>query len=100
MAATIVKAGARKPLDVLGMPLTMLCEASETSGNWSLFEEEVPLGIEFMKSKAGAHASCKSCNRQARRRRRTGSGTESRVGPAAWRLRCKRAPSPSVLSHY
>lgn len=45
MPATIVKAGARKPLNVLGMPLTMLCEASETSGNWSLFEEEVPLGM-------------------------------------------------------
>lgn len=45
MAATIVKAGARKPVNVLGMPLTMLCEASETSGNWSLFEEVVPLGM-------------------------------------------------------
>ena len=45
MAATIVRAGERKPLNVLGMPLTMLCEASETSGNWSLFEEEVPLGM-------------------------------------------------------
>jgi len=45
MAATIVKAGDRKPLNVLGMPLTMLCEASETNGNWSLFEEEVPLGM-------------------------------------------------------
>ena len=45
MAATIVKAGERKPLYVLGMPLTMLCEASETGGNWSLFEEEVPLGM-------------------------------------------------------
>lgn len=45
MAATIVRAGQRKPLNVLGMPLTMLCEASETKGNWSLFEEEVPLGM-------------------------------------------------------
>lgn len=45
MAATIVRAGERKPLNVLGMPLTMLCEASETKGNWSLFEEEVPLGM-------------------------------------------------------
>jgi len=45
MTATIVKAGERKPLSVLGMPLTMLCEASETGGNWSLFEEEVPLGM-------------------------------------------------------
>lgn len=45
MAATIVRAGERKPLNVLGMPLTMLCEASETNGNWSLFEEEVPNGM-------------------------------------------------------
>jgi hypothetical protein len=34
MGATIVKAGARQPLNVLGMPPTLLCEASETSGNW------------------------------------------------------------------
>jgi quercetin dioxygenase-like cupin family protein len=45
MAATTVKAGERKPLNVLGMPLTMLCEARETGGAWSLFEEEVPLGM-------------------------------------------------------
>ena len=45
MAATIVKAGERPPLNVLGMPLTMLCEARETGGAWSLFEEEVPLGM-------------------------------------------------------
>ena len=45
MAATIVKAGERKPLNVLGMPLTMLCEAGETDGHWSLFEEEVPVGM-------------------------------------------------------
>ena len=45
MPATIVKAGERAPLNVLGMPLTTLCEASETGGSWSLFEEEVPLGM-------------------------------------------------------
>ena len=45
MAATIVRAGERPPLNVLGMPLTMLCEAKETNGNWSLFEEQVPLGM-------------------------------------------------------
>jgi quercetin dioxygenase-like cupin family protein len=45
MPATIVKAGERRPLNVLGMPLTMLCEAGETGGAWSLFEEEVPLGM-------------------------------------------------------
>lgn len=45
MAATIIKAGERAPLHVLGMPLTMLCEARETGGAWSLFEEDVPLGM-------------------------------------------------------
>ena len=45
MPATIVKAGERPPMNILGMPLTMLCEASETGGSWSLFEEEVPLGM-------------------------------------------------------
>lgn len=45
MPATVVKAGDRAPLNILGMPLTMLCEARETGGAWSLFEEEVPLGM-------------------------------------------------------
>jgi quercetin dioxygenase-like cupin family protein len=45
MAATFVKAGDRPALNVLGMPLTMLCEARETGGSWSLFEEEIPLGM-------------------------------------------------------
>jgi mannose-6-phosphate isomerase-like protein (cupin superfamily) len=45
MPATIVKAGDRAPLNVLGMPMTMLCESHETGGNWSLFEEDVPLGM-------------------------------------------------------
>ena len=45
MPAVTVKAGERKPLNVLGMPLTMLCEARETGGAWSLFEEEVPFGM-------------------------------------------------------
>jgi mannose-6-phosphate isomerase-like protein (cupin superfamily) len=45
MPATIVKAGDRIPLNILGMPLTMLCEAGETGGAWSLFEEEVPFGM-------------------------------------------------------
>jgi mannose-6-phosphate isomerase-like protein (cupin superfamily) len=45
MPATIVKAGERPALNILGMPLTMLCEAGETGGSWSLFEEEVPLGM-------------------------------------------------------
>ena len=45
MPATFVKSGERAPLNVLGMPLTMLCEASETGGSWSLFEEAVPFGM-------------------------------------------------------
>ncbi len=45
MPAISVKAGERAPLNILGMPLTMLCEARETGGAWSLFEEEVPLGM-------------------------------------------------------
>ena len=45
MPATTVRAGERRPLNVLGMPLTMLCEAQETGGSWSLFEEEVALGM-------------------------------------------------------
>lgn len=45
MNATIVKAGERAPLNVLGMPLRFLCDSRETGGAWSLFEEEVPLGM-------------------------------------------------------
>ena len=45
MPAISVKAGERAPLTVLGMPLTMLCEAHETGGAWSLFEEDVPFGM-------------------------------------------------------
>ena len=45
MPATIVKAGDRAPLNVLGMPLTLLCESNETGGSWSLFEEIVPFGM-------------------------------------------------------
>ena len=45
MRATTLKAGQRQALNILGMPLTMLCEARETGGAWSLFEEEVPLGM-------------------------------------------------------
>jgi quercetin dioxygenase-like cupin family protein len=45
MPATIVKAGERAPLNVLGMPLRFLCDSRETEGAWSLFEEEVPIGM-------------------------------------------------------
>src|SRR3954471_6718558 len=45
MPATIVKSGQRQALNILGMPLTMLCESAETGGSWSLFEEDVPCGM-------------------------------------------------------
>jgi quercetin dioxygenase-like cupin family protein len=45
MAALTVRSGEREALTVLGMPLRMLCEAHETGGAWSLFEEEVPFGM-------------------------------------------------------
>lgn len=45
MPATIVRAEEREPLNVLGMPLRFLCDSRETGGNWSLFEEQVPLGL-------------------------------------------------------
>lgn len=45
MAATIVRRGDRPAINVLGMPLRMLCEAGDTGGAWSLFEEEVPEGL-------------------------------------------------------
>ena len=45
MSAVFVRAGERDALNVLGMPLRMLCEARETGGAWSLFEEVVPPGM-------------------------------------------------------
>ena len=45
MPATIVKAGERSPMNVLGMPLRFLCDSRETGGAWALFEEDVPLGM-------------------------------------------------------
>jgi mannose-6-phosphate isomerase-like protein (cupin superfamily) len=45
MTAVTIKAGEREALNVLGMPMWMLCEARETGGAWSLFEEDVPLGM-------------------------------------------------------
>jgi len=45
MPVTKIRAGERAPLNILGMPLTMLCEARDTGGAWSLFEEEIPLGM-------------------------------------------------------
>lgn len=45
MPATIVRQNDRQPLNVLGMPLRFLCDARETGGAWSLFEEVVPMGM-------------------------------------------------------
>ena len=45
MPATIVRAGERKPLNVLGMPLRFLCDSRETGERWSLFDEDIPLGM-------------------------------------------------------
>lgn len=45
MHATTVRAGERDPLHVLGMPLRFLCDARETGGAWSLFEEDIPHGM-------------------------------------------------------
>jgi mannose-6-phosphate isomerase-like protein (cupin superfamily) len=45
MPATTVRAGERDPHNVLGMPLRFLCDARETNGAWSLFEEDIPFGM-------------------------------------------------------
>ena len=45
MPATTVRAGERTPLNVLGMPMRFLCDSRETEGAWSLFEEDIPLGM-------------------------------------------------------
>jgi quercetin dioxygenase-like cupin family protein len=45
MPATVVRATERKPLNVLGMPLRFLCDSRETDHSWSLFDEEIPLGM-------------------------------------------------------
>jgi mannose-6-phosphate isomerase-like protein (cupin superfamily) len=45
MPATTVRAGESDRLNVLGMPLRFLCDSRETGGAWSLFEEDVPLGM-------------------------------------------------------
>ncbi len=45
MPATIVRAGDREPLNVLGMPLRFLCDSRETGDRWSLFDEDIPLGM-------------------------------------------------------
>jgi len=96
MAATIVKAGQRKPLNVLGMPLTMLCEASETQGNWSLFEEDVPRGMGPPRARPKAWAFATS---NARRdgfdaRRASNPGTKPAGLPGG--RRASREPVQSV----
>jgi quercetin dioxygenase-like cupin family protein len=45
MPAIIVKASSRDALNILGMPLRILADARETGAAWSLFEEEIPIGM-------------------------------------------------------
>ena len=45
MPATIVRAGEREKLNVLGMPLRFLCDSRETGERWSLFDEDIPFGM-------------------------------------------------------
>jgi quercetin dioxygenase-like cupin family protein len=45
MPATIVRAGEREKLNVLGMPLRFLCDSRETDERWSLFDEDIPFGM-------------------------------------------------------
>ena len=44
MAAVTIKAGEGNKLNVLGMPLRFLCDATDTRDAWSLMEEEIGLG--------------------------------------------------------
>ncbi len=44
MAKVFMKSGTGEDLNVLGMPLTFLCDASETGDAWSLIEEDIGLG--------------------------------------------------------
>ena len=45
MGAVTIKAGEAEVLNVLGMPLWFLCDASDTNGAWSLMEEMIPEGM-------------------------------------------------------
>jgi quercetin dioxygenase-like cupin family protein len=45
MPATVVRAAEREKLNVLGMPLRFLCDSRETGERWSLFDEDIPLGM-------------------------------------------------------
>ena len=45
MTSVTVKAGEGNALNVLGMPLRILCDAEVTKGHWSLMEEEIPVGL-------------------------------------------------------
>ena len=44
MAVRVVKRGDGETLNVLGMPLRFLCDADDTSGAWSLMDEDIPIG--------------------------------------------------------
>ena len=45
MPVVTIKAGEGNVLNVLGMPLRFLCDAEDTTGAWSLMEEEIPFGL-------------------------------------------------------
>jgi quercetin dioxygenase-like cupin family protein len=44
VAGIIMRPGQGETLNVLGMPLRFLCDATDTQGAWSLMEEEIALG--------------------------------------------------------
>lgn len=44
MAGVVIRPGQGETLNVLGMPLRFLCDATDTHGAWSLMEEEIGLG--------------------------------------------------------
>jgi mannose-6-phosphate isomerase-like protein (cupin superfamily) len=44
MASIVVKPGQGETLNVLGMPLRFLCDATDTHGAWSLMEEDIGFG--------------------------------------------------------
>jgi quercetin dioxygenase-like cupin family protein len=44
MAGIVIRPGQGETLNVLGMPLRFLCDATDTQDAWSLMEEEIGLG--------------------------------------------------------
>ena len=96
MPATTVRAGERDPLHVLGMPLRFLCDARETGGAWSLFEEDIPLGM-----RSGivfdSDSAMVGCNP---RRDRGGGGSVSSLGQRFSAHSLLALPSRSPVGGY